>query len=122
DWILRQDIVWHKPNGMPESVTDRCTSAHEYVFLFTKQERYYFDAAAIAEPVTPATVARLTQPNIDQQEGNGRVPGKTNGNMKAVGGLDMRNKRSVWSISTKPFKDAHFAVYPEALVEPCILA
>jgi site-specific DNA-methyltransferase (adenine-specific)/site-specific DNA-methyltransferase (cytosine-N4-specific) len=87
-WYLRQDIIWSKPNPMPESVMDRCTKAHEYVFMFTKSVKYYFDSAAIAEPA---------------QEGT-------------------RNKRSVWAITTKPFKGAHFAVMPEALVEPCVLA
>jgi DNA modification methylase len=121
-WWLRQDIIWHKPNPMPESVTDRCTKAHEYVFLLTKSARYYYDAEAIAEPAAPSTVDRLTQPNISTQTGSTRVPGKTNGNMKAVGNVETRNRRSVWTITTKPFKGAHFAVMPEALTEPCILA
>jgi DNA modification methylase len=82
-WWLRQDIIWSKPNPMPESVTDRCTKAHEYLFLLTKSERYYFDAAAIAEPVTDSTIERLSQPTLEQQEGSWRVPGKTNGPMKA---------------------------------------
>ena len=122
-WYLRQDIIWHKPNPMPESVTDRCTKAHEYVFLLTKSSRYYYDAAAIAEPVTQSTIKRLTQPNIAQQMGSNRVPGKTNGNMKAVGSADgTRNKRSVWTIPTKPFRGAHFATFPPDLITPCILA
>jgi DNA modification methylase len=77
-WYLRQDIIWHKPNPMPESVIDRCTKAHEYIFLLSKSERYYFDAAAIAEPVAASSVSRLEQ-NIAQQRGSDRVPGKTNG-------------------------------------------
>lgn len=122
-WYLRQDIIWHKPNPMPESVTDRCTKAHEYVFLLTKSARYYYDAAAIAEPVTQSTIKRLTQPTIAQQMGSNRVPGKTNGNMKAVGSADgTRNKRSVWTIPTKPFRGAHFATFPPDLITPCILA
>ena len=121
-WWLRQDIIWHKPNPMPESVTDRCTKAHEYVFLLTKSARYYYDAEAIAEPAAPSTVDRLTQPNISTQTGSTRVPGKTNGNMKAVGNVETRNRRSVWTITTKPFKGAHFAVMPEALAESCVLA
>jgi DNA modification methylase len=121
-WWLRQDIIWHKPNPMPESVTDRCTKAHEYVFLLTKSARYYYDAEAIAEPAAPSSVDRLTQPNISNQTGSTREPGKTNGNMKAVGNVETRNRRSVWTITTKPFKGAHFAVMPEALAEPCILA
>lgn len=154
-WYLRQDIIWHKPNPMPESVTDRCTKAHEYVFLMTKSARYYFDAKAIAEPVAQSSIERLSQPNLNNQKGIDRVTGKTNGTMKAVGrggvnafrgqghfrdgengpanrtGRDMRNvgaesktrnKRSVWNITTQPYKDAHFATFPPALVRPCILA
>jgi DNA modification methylase len=149
-WYLRQDIIWSKPNPMPESVTDRCTKSHEYMFLLTKSTKYYFDAAAIAEPITDSSAIRLLQ-NINAQKGSDRVPGKTNGTMKAVGGKlfdpsmagggtshvghsgyrkadgtlmvkPTRNKRSVWTITTKPFKGAHFAVMPEALVEPCIKA
>lgn len=85
-WWLRQDIIWSKPNPMPESIKDRCTKAHEYLFLLTKSERYYFDADAIAEPVTLSTVARLSQTNLENQEGSYRAHagGKTNGTMKAV--------------------------------------
>jgi DNA modification methylase len=121
-WYLRQDIIWAKPNPMPESVTDRCTKSHEYVFLLSKSAKYYFDNKAIKEPVSQSTIARLSQPSLDSQTGSSRVPFKTNGNMKAVGQTDLRNKRDVWTINTKPFKGAHFAVMPEALVEPCILA
>jgi DNA modification methylase len=147
-WYLRQDIIWSKPNPMPESVRDRCTKAHEYLFLLSKSERYYFDAKAIAEPITDSTRVRLAQIGLAEQAGSDRVPGKTNGRMKAVpprfGGSKYgdnpdnpdhrscgneyvesdgsRNKRSVWSIATQPFKDAHFATFPPALVEPCILA
>jgi DNA modification methylase len=152
-WYLRQDIIWSKPNPMPESVQDRCTKAHEYLFLLSKGPRYHFDQDAIAEPISAASVARLSQ-NVEAQAGSDRVPGKTNGAMKAVGrggrnafrgqgadrdgeggpanrdGRDMRdvgtgatrNKRSVWDIATQPFKEAHFATFPPALVEPCILA
>jgi len=210
-WWLRQDNVWHKPNPMPESVTDRFTKAHEYVFMLTKSARYYFDQEAVLEPVSPNTHARLSQ-NVLAQIGSERANGgaKTNGNMKAVGrravppgspddagsavprgvgwghGTDaddrqrgrvtarketaedndsaygdgksermgrgagwrdrkladgedatknnasfnsamavmpsMRNKRSVWIIPTESYKGAHFATYPRALVEPCILA
>jgi DNA modification methylase len=192
-WYLRQDIIWSKPNPMPESIRDRCTKAHEYLFLFSKRPRYYFDADAIAESVADTSLARWRQPNIAEQTGSDRVPGKTNGTMKAVGGLERpqakraielareagltdehisairavgitdagkaqstqsgfgksdprqqaladeakavlggyyrefliaerRNKRSVWTIATQPFKEAHFATFPPALVEPCILA
>lgn len=190
-WWLRQDIIWSKPNPMPESVRDRCTKSHEYLFLLTKSDRYHYDADAIAESVAESTVARLSQPMLDQQAGSNRVPGKTNGAMKAVGGRPQaaraseiarqkgltqehidairavgiadagkalvttngagkntdrvqllaaeakqalggyyreflmggtRNKRSVWTVATQPFKEAHFATFPPALVEPCILA
>ena len=202
-WWLRQDIIWSKPNPMPESVTDRCTKAHEYLFLLTKSARYYFDQEAILEPCSPGTHARLSQ-DVEAQIGSERAHagGKTNGNMKAVGrhlpgnkthkgttaylegderqrtkaGLvdyatrmrtnykgsipgrqdgpgqdrrqperklaevgsgtknngsfdaamaimpEKRNKRSVWEIATQPYSEAHFATFPEALVEPCILA
>ena len=164
-WYLRQDIIWHKPNPMPESVTDRCTKAHEYLFLLTKRERYYFDQDAILEPVSLNTHARVSQ-NVAEQIGSERANGgaKTNGNMNAVwrkpgntervrdvgiGGNarprkaapncsgiknnesfdsaltimpDKRNKRSVWTIPTESYSEAHFATFPKALVEPCILA
>ncbi len=121
-WYLRQDIIWAKPNPMPESVTDRCTKAHEYLFLLTKQARYYYDAEAVREAVTASTIARLSQPTLEQQEGSYRVPGKTNGPIKATGGIGGRNRRSVWTIPTQSFSAAHFATFPTALVEPCILA
>lgn len=120
-WYLRQDIIWSKPNPMPESVQDRCTKAHEYLFLLSKGPRYYYDIDAIAEPISTASIARLAQ-NVEAQAGSTRVPGKTNGTMRAVGTGETRNKRSVWEVPTQPFKDAHFATFPPALVEPCILA
>ena len=119
-WYLRQDIIWHKPNPMPESVRDRCTKAHEYIFLLSKSPKYYFDNEAIKEDSAESSKARLKQ-NIANQKGSDRVPGKNNGNMKAVGG-DKRNKRSVWTVTTKPFKGAHFATFPMDLIEPCVLA
>jgi len=119
-WYLRQDIIWAKPNPMPESVTDRCTKAHEYIFLLSKSPRYWFDAKAIAEPLAEASISRLAQ-DVDGQRGSDRVPGKTNGTMKAVGG-ESRNRRSVWTVATQPFSQAHFATFPPALIEPCILA
>jgi DNA modification methylase len=120
-WYLRQDIIWSKPNPMPESVQDRCTKSHEYLFLLSKSERYYFDAAAIAEPLAASSVGRLAQ-DIAGQQGSARVPGKTNGTMKAVAAGDTRNKRSVWTVATQPFKEAHFATFPPELIEPCVLA
>lgn len=121
-WYLRQDIIWHKPNPMPESVRDRCTKAHEYIFLLSKSDRYFFDCEAINEPVAASTIERLSQPTLAKQVGSTRVPGKTNGNMKAVGNGETRNRRSVWTVATRPYKGAHFATFPPALIEPCILA
>jgi DNA modification methylase len=119
-WWLRQDIIWHKPNPMPESVTDRCTKAHEYLFLLTKSAKYYFDNEAIKEPS-----AQLGKTNIrfgGNKYGDSNDPKHATklGNEYTDNGT--RNRRSVWTIPTKPFKGAHFAVMPEALVEPCILA
>lgn len=122
-WYLRQDIIWHKPNPMPESVRDRCTKAHEYIFMFSKSPRYYFDADAIAEPLAASSIPRLQQ-NVADQTGTTRHVGKTNGNFKAQDNLTTgkRNKRSVWTVTTKPFKGAHFATFPPDLIEPCVLA
>ena len=119
-WYLRQDIIWHKPNPMPESVKDRCTKAHEYIFLLSKSPKYYFGNEVIKEDSAESSKNRLKQ-NIANQKGSDRVPGKNNGNMKAVGG-DKRNKRSVWTVTTKPFKGAHFATFPMDLIDPCVLA
>jgi DNA modification methylase len=119
-WWLRQDIIWHKPNPMPESVRDRCTKAHEYVFLLTKSERYYYDAEAVSEPSAYAGV----QTNDFSASALGlRI--KPSGN--AVPGTvytvkPTRNRRSVWTVTTKPYSGAHFAVMPADLVEPCIKA
>jgi len=133
-WWLRSDIIWAKPNPMPESVSDRPTKAHEYLFLLTKRANYYYDADAIREPLMGSSVARLAQ-NVEGQAGSDRAHGgsKTNGTMKAVGGarssdkqdgqqVSGANKRSVWEIATQPFSGWHFATFPEALVEPCVLA
>jgi DNA modification methylase len=107
---------------MPESVTDGPTKSHEYLFLLSKRERYYFDADAIAEDVTESSIERLSQPTLSVQRGSDRVPGKTNGAMKAVGTLNTRNVRSVWTLNTMPYKGAHFATFPEELARRCILA
>lgn len=120
-WYLRQEIIWHKPNCMPESVRDRCTKSHESIFLLSKQPRYYFDIDAIKEPVAESTVKRLAQ-DIEHQAGSQRVPGKTNGPMRAVGGSTYRNKRDVWTVATVGFDGPHFATFPPNLVRPCILA
>jgi DNA modification methylase len=157
-WWLRQDIIWAKPNPMPESVTDRCTKAHEYLFLLSKSERYHYDAAAIAEtsitedprrPYTSEGAWQLDGRPAEQRHGGERRGGiGSKGNAKTfrggvyTGGLSFdngtpmerdshgnapneamsRNKRSVWTIATAPFPSAHFATFPPALVEPCILA
>ncbi len=120
-WYLRQDIIWHKPNPMPESVTDRCTKSHEYIFLLTKSAKYFYDNDAIKERTKESTLQRLNQ-NINKQSGS-YTPSKGNGNMKAVGDIETgRNKRSVWKINTQPYKEAHFAVFPPELPELCIKA
>ena len=152
-WYIRSEIIWHKPNPMPESVTDRPTSAHEKIWLINKSKKYYYNADAIREPLASSSLARLSQ-DIKNQKGSTRANGgmKSNGNMKAVfseknikgnfskrgitrttEGLNLktqlekinplgRNKRNVWTITTKPFKDAHFATFPKDLIEPCIKA
>jgi len=112
-WHLRQDIIWNKPNPMPESVKDRCTKAHEYIFLFSKQPRYYFDADAIKEPAIYAGDNRGARK--DSRRGT-----KMN-SMSGVTG-EFKNKRSVWTVTTKPYKGAHFATFPKDLIQPCILA
>lgn len=120
-WYLRQDIIWSKPNPMPESVTDRCTKAHEYIFLLSKSAKYFYNHHAVKEAVAESTVARVSQ-DVAGQLGSNRVPGKSNGAMKAVGGTETRNRRSVWTVTTKPFSGSHFATFPPDLIEPCILA
>ena len=147
-WYLRQDIIWHKPNPMPESVTDRCTKSHEYIFLLSKSERYYFDADAIAEPRSSTNGAgvsgwasgagahdsvahnrekgdaktfrggqyingnKFSNSHASQRDSTGNKPSES----------EMRNRRSVWTIATRPYSEAHFATFPPALIEPCILA
>ncbi len=136
-WYLRQDVIWHKPNPMPESVTDRCTKAHEYLFLLTKSQRYYWDAEAMKEEAVGQNLHDLTGPGYAAP---GQAP--NTGNRKALrtdiesrhrsqikGGQSLqaepdgrRNRRSVWTVPTQPYSGAHFAVFPAALIEPCILA
>lgn len=122
-WYLRQDIIWHKPNPMPESVTDRCTKAHEYIFLLSKAPRYYFDSEAIKEPTVvpkgPGNKKAVRQ--IDGERAGGDNA-NIRGSLHMIGPRELRNKRSVWSVTTKPFKEAHFATFPQDLIEPCILA
>ena len=117
-WYLRQDIIWSKPNPMPESVRDRCTKAHEYVFLLSKSERYFFDAEAIKEPAV--TVGDTRHLRRDKTADARLSPSGREGNGKPQ--AETRNRRSVWTVATRPYKGAHFATFPPALIEPCILA
>lgn len=144
-WYLRQDIIWYKPNCMPESVTDRCTKSHEYIFLLSKSPKYYFDYEAIQEPAvgfdksSPRGSLGTATPNAGRRKGNAKtfrgggayiggksfnnnadVERESHGNAPNETGL--RRKRSVWSVSTVGSKEAHFATFPEKLIEPCILA
>lgn len=121
-WYLRQDIIWHKPNPMPESVTDRCTKAHEYIFLLSKSARYFYDAEAVREENSETS-------HTGGQYRNEWKYTPVKKNMKLSGmrvGVPIprngRNKRSVWTVATKPYKGAHFATFPPKLIEPCILA
>ena len=115
-WYLRSDIIWHKPNPMPESVTDRPTKSHEYIFLLSKSRRYYYDGEAIKEPHEHPKITHMARyENDDARQGSALV--KRAGNSPTG-----RNKRSVWTVNTKPYKEAHFATFPEKLIEPCILA
>lgn len=143
-WYLRQDIIWAKPNPMPESVTDRCTKSHEYMFLLSKSPHYFYDSEAIAEPVAESTIKRLSQ-DVENQQGS-PIPWKKKlmkaaapryGGKKYTDNPDvfnrtksgsayefrpLRNKRDVWTVSTQPFRESHFATFPPKLIEPCILA
>ena len=116
-WYLRQDIIWHKPNPMPESVKDRCTKSHEYIFLLTKNPKYYFDNESIKEPVKEDWGTRDRTDGKYHNEGTGLSP--HSGLEKSY---EMANKRSVWTVTTKPFHGAHFATFPTDLIEPCIIA
>ena len=119
-WYLRQDIIWHKPNPMPESVRDRCTKAHEYVFLLSKSERYFFDSEAMQEPANrPEGPGNKTHRHANQGI---YVNGASQKNIAKIGPRETRNRRSVWTVATRPYKGAHFATFPPALIEPCILA
>jgi len=118
-WYLRQDIIWHKPNPMPESVKDRCTKAHEYIFLLSKNVKYYFDNEAIKEdakfPEGPNSAHNIRKGSDDPKM-------RTRVGLNKIGANPKKNKRSVWTITTKPFKGAHFATFPMDLIEPCVLA
>ena len=115
-WYLRQDIIWHKPNPMPESVTDRCTKAHEYIFLLSKAEQYYYDADAVKEEATGRTDVGKMSFRAGMNAGGWKDAERDKQS------TSHRNRRSVWTVSTRPFKEAHFATYPPKLIEPCILA
>jgi DNA modification methylase len=152
-WYLRQDVIWHKPNPVPESVTDRCTKAHEYLFLLTKSERYYWDAEAMKEPATGQLPGNVSHKHTAEYEDSGDEKRRTKAglvayaqrqrrkqnstNDSAVPGAGphnglhragserepaLRNRRSVWTVPTQPYGGAHFATFPPALIEPCILA
>ncbi|MCA8389213.1 site-specific DNA-methyltransferase [Burkholderia multivorans] len=130
-WYLRQDIIWAKPNPMPESVRDRCTKAHEYLFLLSKSERYYFDQDAIREPLAEKTFTTFGTKHRAQGNDSlgavksdnwGRTVKERQPKLTPDGEIAGANKRSVWTIATKPYEGAHFATFPEALVEPCVLA
>lgn len=112
-WYLRQDIIWHKPNPMPESVQDRCTKSHEYIFLLSKKQKYYYDINAMQEPAIYAGDDRGARGDSRRGTEANSMSGKTG---------ETRNKRSVWSVTTKPYAGAHFAVFPPDLIEPCIMA
>ena len=137
-WYLRSDIIWHKPNPMPESVCDRPTKSHEYIFLMAKAEKYYYDHEAIKENSQPTNPSRNGFSDLQEFKRSGNkkrkparargVPvddrGKTAGNVAGSvpwAGTN-RNKRTVWTVGTRPFKEAHFATFPEDLIKPCILA
>ena len=115
-WYLRQDIIWHKPNPMPESVRDRCTKSHEYIFLFSKNKNYYYDNEAIKEPAKDWGTRDRTKGKY-HNEGTGLQP-----NSGLEKSYTTKNKRSVWSVTNKPYKGSHFAVFPPDLIEPCIKA
>lgn len=116
-WYLRQDIIWHKPNPMPESVQDRCTKAHEYIFLMSKSQKYYYDHESIKDPVKQDWGTRDRSDGKYHNEGTGLQPHSV-----LEKSYEMANKRSVWTVTTKPYAGAHFAVFPQELIEPCIMA
>jgi DNA modification methylase len=118
-WYLRQDIIWHKPNPMPESVQDRCTKSHEYIFLLSKSPKYYYDNEAIKEN---AETDPITRDKMGEGYQADYYKGKRFSEGERVWGSNKKNKRSVWQVALKPYKEAHFATYPADLIEPCILA
>jgi DNA modification methylase len=123
-WWLRQDIIWHKPNPMPESVTDRCTKSHEYIFLLSKSERYFYDSKAIEEPANPAHFGRYAYDFTGSKAGqDAAMPDGYTIHPKGERAIrETRNKRSVWQITTQGYSEAHFATFPPELPEICIKA
>lgn len=147
-WHLRQDIIWHKPNAMPESVRDRCTKAHEYIFLLSKSERYHFDSDAMQEPASkgaagsefhtgktaahqlgrastkPRTAGNKSNEYVTAYDGSDTEEHRTKAGLMNIADTpwETRNRRSVWTVATKPYKGAHFATFPPDLIRPCILA
>lgn len=133
-WYLRSDIIWSKPNPMPESVTDRPTKSHEYIFLLSKSPRYYYDAKAIREPMAPSSEQRgpvdfggkkgrhYSPPPTDPNYRNGHEQWGRTYDYRISNADGNRNKRTVWTVSSQPFAEAHFATFPQKLIEPCILA
>ena len=126
-WYLRQDIIWHKPNPMPESVRDRCTKAHEYIFLFSKKPKYFFDADAMREPCSEDMQRRAAKGHT--RGAGGKIDASRQDadtlrgeHAKVIDVSRGRNRRSVWTVTTKPYKGAHFATFPPELIEPCVLA
>ena len=123
-WYLRQDIIWHKPNPMPESVQDRCTKAHEYIFLMSKSHKYHYDADSIKEEVKEVSITRAKSA-WNPTKLNVGLDGAKNESFETMGDRwvkEKANKRSVWTVTTKAYEGAHFAVFPQDLIEPCILA
>ena len=126
-WYLRQDIIWHKPNPMPESVRDRCTKAHEYIFLLSKSERYFFDSEAMKEDAVGGQTGKAASFKREGSKREQTIPGQGYGTHRpdredvAYNG-EKRNRRSVWTVATRPYKGAHFATFPPALIEPCVLS
>ena len=121
-WYLRQDIIWHKPNPMPESVRDRCTKAHEYIFLLSKSDRYFFDGEAVKELATGRAPGNKAHKYADAYDASETEEHRTKAGLLNIGPRETRNRRSVWTVATRPYKGAHFATFPSALIEPCILA
>lgn len=119
-WYLRQDIIWHKPNPMPESVKDRCTKAHEYIFLLSKSPKYFYDNEAIKEPIKGEIEIR--DKNAEGYQADYANGDRFSKGARVFGANGLANKRSVWTVNTKGYSGAHFAVFPTELIEPCILA